>query len=82
MEIALRLVISYAVAFMLGAIPWGYIIGKRFYGADIRECGSGNVGATNVMRTLGWRAGLAVAMLDVAKGAQQSSSPPSCSRRA
>lgn len=66
--IALRIVVAIAAAFWLGAIPWALIIGKRLYGVDVRKEGSGNLGATNVYRVLGARAGLMTAALDVAKG--------------
>lgn len=56
------------VAYLLGAIPTALIIGKHFYGIDVREKGSGNMGSTNTLRVLGWKAGLAVQLLDVAKG--------------
>lgn len=56
-------------AYLLGAIPWALIIGKRFYGVDPRTQGSGNLGATNVFRVLGARAGAATLLLDAAKGA-------------
>jgi glycerol-3-phosphate acyltransferase PlsY len=50
-------------------MPWGYWLPRLLRGVDIRTLGSGNPGATNVVRTLGFRFGLAVALLDVAKGA-------------
>lgn len=50
-------------------MPWGYWLPRVFAGVDIRTLGSGNAGATNVWRTLGFKLGLAVALLDVAKGA-------------
>lgn len=56
------------VAYLLGAIPTALIIGKHFYGIDVREKGSGNMGSTNTLRVLGWKAGLAVQLLDIAKG--------------
>lgn len=57
------------VAYLLGAIPWALIIGKRFFQIDPRDHGSGNLGATNVFRVLGARAGIATLLLDAAKGA-------------
>lgn len=56
-------------AYLLGAVPFALIFGKVFYKIDLRGHGSGNLGATNVVRTLGWRAGLTVLVLDMAKGA-------------
>lgn len=55
------------LSYLLGAIPFGYLVAKRA-GVDIFKTGSGNIGATNVMRTLGKRAGLSVFALDVFKG--------------
>lgn len=54
-------------AYLLGAIPFGYLAG-RLRGVDIRTLGSRNVGATNVFRTLGKPIGIAVMVLDIAKG--------------
>ncbi|MGE3801118.1 MAG: glycerol-3-phosphate 1-O-acyltransferase PlsY [Candidatus Kapaibacterium sp.] len=56
------------VAYLLGAIPSALVIGKLFFGIDIREKGSGNMGSTNTFRTIGWKAGLAVQILDILKG--------------
>lgn len=55
------------VAYLLGSIPFGLIIGKLKSGVDIREYGSGRTGATNVMRTAGTKLGLLTLGLDVAK---------------
>jgi glycerol-3-phosphate acyltransferase PlsY len=55
-------------AYLIGGIPFGAIVARRFYGLDITKEGSGNTGATNVFRALGWRAALPVALLDIAKG--------------
>jgi glycerol-3-phosphate acyltransferase PlsY len=60
--VALVLVLS----FLIGGIPFGYLAGK-IQGIDIRKVGSGNIGATNVFRTLGKRWGTAVFILDFAK---------------
>jgi glycerol-3-phosphate acyltransferase PlsY len=54
-------------SYMLGSIPTGYLYG-RLRGLDIRKQGSGNLGATNVLRVLGWQAGLLVLTLDISKG--------------
>jgi len=56
------------LAYLLGSIPSGLIVGKLFFGKDIREHGSGNLGGTNTFRTLGVKAGLAVSIADVLKG--------------
>lgn len=58
----------FALAFLLGSVPWGVIISKLFYKRDLREYGSGNIGTTNAMRTLGKVGGVAVFVLDFGKG--------------
>ena len=55
-------------AYLIGAIPFGYLTAKRFRGIDIRTVGSGNIGATNVGRVLGFRFFLLVFGFDMAKG--------------
>ena len=57
-----------AIAYLLGAIPFGYILVKLKTGSDVRASGSGNIGATNVRRTAGRAAGIATLLLDIAKG--------------
>lgn len=64
MIIALIIVLAY----LLGSIPSGLIIGKAFFGKDIREHGSGNLGGTNSFRTLGVKAGMVVTIMDILKG--------------
>ncbi len=54
-------------AYLLGSIPWGFLFGKA-KGVDLRKIGSGNIGATNAARVLGKPIGLAVLLLDAAKG--------------
>ena len=56
------------VAYLLGSIPFAYLAG-RLNGVDLRTVGSGNLGATNVFRTLGRTVGIVVMVLDIAKGA-------------
>lgn len=56
------------LSYLIGSIPSGLIVGKLFYGIDIREHGSGNLGATNTFRTLGKKAGAAVTIADILKG--------------
>jgi glycerol-3-phosphate acyltransferase PlsY len=62
--LALPVVLSY----LLGAIPTSYLAGRIFRGIDLREHGSGNLGATNLYRTLGWRFAVPVGLFDIAKG--------------
>ena len=54
-------------AYLFGSIPWSLIIGKIFYDTDIREHGSGNLGATNAGRVLGKNAAISAGVLDVLK---------------
>ncbi|OCA91975.1 glycerol-3-phosphate 1-O-acyltransferase PlsY [Pseudobacillus wudalianchiensis] len=56
------------LAYLLGSIPSGLIVGKCFFGIDIRQHGSGNLGATNSFRTLGVKAGIVVTLADILKG--------------
>src|ERR1043166_9703669 len=55
-------------AYLIGAIPFGYLLVKWKTGADVRASGSGNIGATNVLRTTGRVAGVATLLLDIGKG--------------
>jgi glycerol-3-phosphate acyltransferase PlsY len=57
-----------AVSFLLGSIPFGYILVRVFRGEDIRQRGSGNIGATNVARTGSEGLAIATLVLDAAKG--------------
>jgi glycerol-3-phosphate acyltransferase PlsY len=59
--------VTVAVAYLLGSIPTGYLVG-RAKGVDVRKVGSGNIGATNAFRTLGKRAGTLVLLADALKG--------------
>lgn len=56
------------LAYLIGAIPFGVVVGKLFYHVDVRRHGSGNVGTTNVFRVLGKKAGVAVLVCDMLKG--------------
>ncbi|NMB71320.1 MAG: glycerol-3-phosphate 1-O-acyltransferase PlsY, partial [Bacteroidales bacterium] len=57
-----------AAAYLLGSIPSAVWAGRLFHGIDVREHGSGNAGATNVIRVLGWKTGVPVLIFDLAKG--------------
>ena len=61
-------VVLFVLAYLCGSIPFGVIVGKLFYGVDVREHGSGNVGTTNVFRVLGKKAGAVVMVCDILKG--------------
>lgn len=63
------------LAYLIGSIPSGLIIGKKFYGIDIRQHGSGNLGGTNTFRVLGVKAGLTVTIADILKGTLASALP-------
>ena len=56
-------------AYLIGGIPFGYLLVKLATGRDVREFGSGNIGATNVLRTAGRGIGIATLLLDILKGA-------------
>ena len=56
------------LAYLLGSIPSAYIVGRLARGIDIREVGDGNMGAANVFREIGARAGMVVGLADTSKG--------------
>jgi acyl phosphate:glycerol-3-phosphate acyltransferase len=60
--------LALALAYLIGSIPFGYLLVKLTKGKDVRSEGSGNIGATNVHRTTGLAAGIATLILDIAKG--------------
>jgi len=62
------LILEILVAYLIGSIPSAVWFGKLFYGIDVRGHGSGNAGATNVIRILGYKAGIPVLLVDVFKG--------------
>ena len=64
-----KFIIIFIVAYLVGSIPNALWIGKVFKELDVRNYGSGNVGATNASRVLGWKLGVLVLLLDVLKGA-------------
>jgi glycerol-3-phosphate acyltransferase PlsY len=55
-------------AYLIGAFPSSYVVGKLLRGIDLRQHGSGNLGATNAYRVLGWKAAMPVFILDILKG--------------
>jgi glycerol-3-phosphate acyltransferase PlsY len=67
MSIPLLLII-FILAYLLGSIPTAVWTGKLFHKIDVRQHGSGNAGATNVVRVLGWKTGIPVLLIDLAKG--------------
>lgn len=56
------------LAYLLGSIPFGYIVARVFFGIDIRRHGSGNIGFSNILRTLGWKPAVVVFLGDGLKG--------------
>lgn len=67
MSFFLTALVLVVIAWFCGSLPFGYWMGRR-YGIDIRKHGSGNIGATNVLRVLGKKAGIPVFVLDMLKG--------------
>lgn len=61
-------IIFIIIAYLLGSIPFALIVGKVGYKIDVREHGSGNLGATNAFRVLGKKAGIIVTLADILKG--------------
>ncbi len=68
MPTLLALILGSVASYLVGSIPTAYIFGRLYKGIDIRQHGSGNVGATNVFRVLGKGPGTLVLLLDIAKG--------------
>lgn len=64
----LAIVLLLVAAYLLGSIPTGYLVARWAKGIDIRQCGSGGTGATNVLRTVGKGAAIAVLLIDLLKG--------------
>lgn len=69
------IIIVCLVAYGLGSISTAVWAGKIFHGVDVREHGSGNAGATNTIRVLGWATGLPVLIIDIGKGALAANLP-------
>ncbi len=68
MEETIRIILVILASYLLGSFPSAVVISKKFFGFDIREKGSGNMGSTNAFRILGWKWGLTVQVLDLLKG--------------
>ncbi len=68
MESIIKLILVIILSYLIGSIPSAVIISKRFFGFDIRDKGSGNMGSTNAFRVLGWKWGLIVQVFDILKG--------------
>ncbi len=56
------------LSYLAGSIPTSVLIGRLFFGKDLREFGSGNAGGTNAFRVLGWKGGIPTVVIDVGKG--------------
>jgi glycerol-3-phosphate acyltransferase PlsY len=63
------MIFAIIAAYLIGSIPFALLLARRWGKTDLRQVGSGNLGAANVLRATGIRAGVTVAVLDVAKGA-------------
>lgn len=68
-------IVLIVLSYLLGSIPFALIVGKSFYNIDVREHGSGNLGATNTLRILGKKAGISVMIGDMGKGFLAASLP-------
>ena len=68
MEVLTKYLAIAVLSYLAGAIPTAVIISKLFFKFDIREKGSGNMGSTNAFRVLGWKWGMMVQIIDIAKG--------------
>lgn len=64
----LSLIVILLASYLIGSIPTSVWVGRLTKGIDIRDYGSGNAGATNTFRVLGWKAGLVVSLIDLFKG--------------
>ncbi len=64
----LSIAVIVLLSYLVGSVPGSLSVSRLFYGIDLREHGSGNAGATNAFRVLGWKAGLIATVIDVGKG--------------
>jgi glycerol-3-phosphate acyltransferase PlsY len=67
--IIVKFIAAIVIGYLIGSIPWGVIIGRRFAKVDVRSFGSGKMGTTNVLRVAGKKAAAVVFILDMSKGA-------------
>jgi len=63
-----KFIVAMIVGYLLGSIPFGLLLAKRYAKVDVRKYGSGKIGATNVLRTAGRKPAIMVTILDIAKG--------------
>jgi glycerol-3-phosphate acyltransferase PlsY len=68
MDLLLKILLVAVPSYLIGSIPSSYIMGKLLKGIDLREHGSGNLGAANTFRVLGFKAALPVLLFDIGKG--------------
>ena len=61
-------ILGLVLAYLIGSIPSAVWIGRTFHDTDVREYGSGNAGATNTFRVLGFKPGIIVLLMDIGKG--------------
>lgn len=64
MEAIFKILIVAVVSYFLGSFPTAVLVSKKFFGFDIRQKGSGNMGSTNAFRVLGWKWGLLVQIIN------------------
>ncbi len=64
-----RIIVAVVLSYLIGAIPTSFLVMRTLRGIDLRRVGSGNLGATNLYRSLGWRYAIPVALFDMGKGA-------------
>ncbi|MGH7554975.1 MAG: glycerol-3-phosphate acyltransferase, partial [Longimicrobiales bacterium] len=57
-----------AASYLIGAFPTSYVVARAERGVDLRQHGSGNLGATNAFRVLGWKAATPIFIIDILKG--------------
>lgn len=68
MDLVLKTSLIIIFSYLIGSFPTALVVSKNFFGFDIREKGSGNMGSTNAFRVLGWKWGVVVQIIDILKG--------------